>query len=241
MVKKRTIGACVAGALLTPSGVALAQSDDGDPRVRPVVNRAILGAEGLAAEADAAQHKRLVRRHLGVARQYADLKDIELNERSLGAAHLANPSREVRRDTLELREDMQRIEERRAERREAREALEARWAAASSATAASSSGGGGSTATAGSSGGGGSAPTGGSSGGGASAGLESVAACESGGDPTAVSPGGQYRGKYQFDRQTWQSVGGAGDPAAAPEAEQDRRAAQLQAQQGSSPWPACGG
>jgi len=75
----------------------------------------------------------------------------------------------------------------------------------------------------------------------ASAGLEGIAACESGGDPSAVSPDGQYRGKYQFDQQTWASVGGSGDPAAAPEAEQDQRAAALQAQAGSSPWPVCGG
>ena len=74
----------------------------------------------------------------------------------------------------------------------------------------------------------------------ASAGLEAIAACESGGDPSAVSADGTYRGKYQFDQQTWQSVGGSGDPAAAPEAEQDKRAAMLQAQSGSSPWPTCG-
>jgi hypothetical protein len=71
--------------------------------------------------------------------------------------------------------------------------------------------------------------------------LSGVAQCESGGDPGAVSPDGQYRGKYQFDQQTWESVGGTGDPAAAPEAEQDQRARQLQAQRGSSPWPVCGG
>ena len=74
----------------------------------------------------------------------------------------------------------------------------------------------------------------------ATGGLASVAACESGGDPGAVSPDGQYRGKYQFDQQTWESVGGTGDPAAAPEAVQDEMAARLQAQRGSSPWPVCG-
>jgi hypothetical protein len=70
--------------------------------------------------------------------------------------------------------------------------------------------------------------------------LESIAACESGGDPTIVSSDGSYRGKYQFDFGTWESVGGAGDPAAAPEDEQDYRAALLYSQSGSSPWPVCG-
>jgi hypothetical protein len=70
--------------------------------------------------------------------------------------------------------------------------------------------------------------------------LESIASCESGGDPTIVSSDGSYRGKYQFDYGTWESVGGSGDPAAAPEQEQDYRAALLYSQSGSSPWPVCG-
>lgn len=70
--------------------------------------------------------------------------------------------------------------------------------------------------------------------------LESIASCESGGDPTIVSSDGTYRGKYQFSFSTWESVGGSGDPAAAPESEQDYRAALLYAQSGSSPWPVCG-
>lgn len=70
--------------------------------------------------------------------------------------------------------------------------------------------------------------------------LESIASCESGGDPTAVSSDGTYRGKYQFDYGTWASMGGSGDPAAAPESEQDYRAAMLYAASGSSPWPVCG-
>ena len=73
-----------------------------------------------------------------------------------------------------------------------------------------------------------------------SATLDAIASCESGGDPTAVSADGAYRGKYQFDYGTWASVGGSGDPAAAPEAEQDYRAALLYARGGSSPWPICG-
>ena len=70
--------------------------------------------------------------------------------------------------------------------------------------------------------------------------LGSIAACESGGDPHAIGDGGAFRGKYQFDYGTWARVGGSGDPAAAPEAEQDRRAAMLYARAGSSPWPVCG-
>ena len=70
--------------------------------------------------------------------------------------------------------------------------------------------------------------------------LDPIAHCESRGDPTAVSPDGRYRGKYQFDLATWQSVGGAGDPALASEAEQDRRAQSLAAQRGTAPWPICG-
>jgi hypothetical protein len=70
--------------------------------------------------------------------------------------------------------------------------------------------------------------------------LESIASCESGGNPAAVSSDGSYRGKYQFSYGTWASVGGSGDPAAAPEQEQDYRAALLYAGSGSSPWPVCG-
>ena len=69
--------------------------------------------------------------------------------------------------------------------------------------------------------------------------LARIAACESGGDPTAVSPDGRYRGKYQFSRATWRGLGGTGDPAAASEAEQDRMAALLLKSQGPSAWPNC--
>ena len=70
--------------------------------------------------------------------------------------------------------------------------------------------------------------------------LARIAQCESGGDPTAVSSSGQYRGKYQFSRATWRDLGGTGDPAAAPESVQDAMAAKLLAQRGTSPWPVCG-
>lgn len=70
--------------------------------------------------------------------------------------------------------------------------------------------------------------------------LKRIARCESGGDPKAVSAGGTYRGKYQFDRGTWRSMGGSGDPARASEAEQDRRALRLYRAAGTAPWPVCG-
>ena len=70
--------------------------------------------------------------------------------------------------------------------------------------------------------------------------LERIAECESGGNPRAVSPGGQYRGKYQFSRTTWRAIGGSGDPADAPEWLQDRLALKLYRQRGSAPWPNCG-
>lgn len=70
--------------------------------------------------------------------------------------------------------------------------------------------------------------------------LDKIAECESKGDPTIVSANGLYRGKYQFDKATWKSVGGTGDPAAASEEEQDQRAAILLRQRGTAPWPVCG-
>lgn len=77
--------------------------------------------------------------------------------------------------------------------------------------------------------------------------LRQIAACESGGDPAAVSDHGGspwgpglYRGKYQFDARTWRSVGGRGDPARAAEPEQDYRAWLLLRRSGTAPWPVCG-
>ena len=70
--------------------------------------------------------------------------------------------------------------------------------------------------------------------------LEAIAACESGGDPTAVSADGTYHGKYQFSVETWAAMGGSGLPSQAPEAEQDMRAAMLYAQSGPGQWPVCG-
>ncbi len=70
--------------------------------------------------------------------------------------------------------------------------------------------------------------------------LRRIAKCESGGDPTVVSPDGRYRGKYQFTRATWRALGGSGDPAEADEATQDRLALKLYRRSGTDPWPTCG-
>jgi transglycosylase-like protein/putative peptidoglycan binding protein len=70
--------------------------------------------------------------------------------------------------------------------------------------------------------------------------LARIAACESSGNPAAVSSTGRYRGKYQFSRETWEEYGGTGDPAAAPESVQDAIAAKLLAARGTQPWPICG-
>ncbi len=67
-----------------------------------------------------------------------------------------------------------------------------------------------------------------------------LAKCESGGRPNAVSASGAYRGMYQFSTSTWRSVGGAGDPAAAPADEQTYRAQLLYQRSGAGQWPHCG-
>ncbi|CAB4769407.1 MAG: hypothetical protein F2754_04440 [Actinobacteria bacterium] len=64
--------------------------------------------------------------------------------------------------------------------------------------------------------------------------------CESSGNYRALSPGGLYRGAYQFDLRTWEAVGGTGDPIDAAPAEQDLRAQILYDRRGRQPWPSCG-
>ena len=69
--------------------------------------------------------------------------------------------------------------------------------------------------------------------------LAQVRRCESHGNYSIVSSTGRYRGAYQFSVQTWQGVGGTGDPAAASPAEQDMRALKLLRLQGKRAWPVC--
>ena len=71
--------------------------------------------------------------------------------------------------------------------------------------------------------------------------------CESGGNYSITNPSGKYRGAYQFDRSTWDSVAGRHapalvgvDPAAASPANQDVMAFALYSERGANPWPQCG-
>jgi hypothetical protein len=69
--------------------------------------------------------------------------------------------------------------------------------------------------------------------------LKRIAECESHSNPRAIGGGGAYRGMFQFSQETWNSVGGRGDPAKASVAEQVRRAAVLLARSGPGQWPVC--
>jgi ParB/RepB/Spo0J family partition protein len=63
--------------------------------------------------------------------------------------------------------------------------------------------------------------------------------CESGRDGSwRVGAASVARGRYQFLRSTWASVGGHGDPAAASYAEQTARALTLWRRSGWAPWSA---
>lgn len=68
-----------------------------------------------------------------------------------------------------------------------------------------------------------------------------LAQCESGGNASIVSANGLYHGLYQFNVETWQSVGGTGLPSNASASEQTMRAQILYNARGAQPWPACGG
>ena len=76
---------------------------------------------------------------------------------------------------------------------------------------------------------------------------EALRWCESNGNYAIANPSGKYRGAYQFDRTTWNSVAGRHaphlvgiDPAAAAPADQDFLALALYSERGARPWPHCG-
>jgi septal ring factor EnvC (AmiA/AmiB activator) len=66
-----------------------------------------------------------------------------------------------------------------------------------------------------------------------------IVICESGGDYSAVNPSSGAGGAYQILPSTWELYGGKGEPQNAPKAEQDRIAAEIWADSGSSAW-VCG-
>jgi resuscitation-promoting factor RpfB len=70
--------------------------------------------------------------------------------------------------------------------------------------------------------------------------LRRIVACESRGNPRAVSRDGLYHGLFQFDLVTWRSVGGRGSPSSASVSEQWLRACKLYDRRGAQPWPVCG-
>lgn len=77
--------------------------------------------------------------------------------------------------------------------------------------------------------------------------LARLRQCESGGNYAATSPGGTYRGAYQFAQSTWNSVASrhfpkwvGTDPAKAPSIVQDAMARALYLERGRAPWPVCG-
>jgi hypothetical protein len=70
--------------------------------------------------------------------------------------------------------------------------------------------------------------------------LDSIAQCESHGNPRAIGGGGRYRGMFQMTFQIWGAVGGKGDPAAASRGEQYYRAALIYTRYGAGQWPVCG-
>ncbi|MFN8161317.1 MAG: transglycosylase family protein [Solirubrobacterales bacterium] len=66
-----------------------------------------------------------------------------------------------------------------------------------------------------------------------------IVACESGGNYGAVNPSSGAGGAYQILPSTWALYGGRGAPQDASKAEQDRIAAEIWADSGSSAW-VCG-
>lgn len=66
-----------------------------------------------------------------------------------------------------------------------------------------------------------------------------IVMCESGGNYSALNPSSGAGGAYQIMPATWEAYGGEGLPHEASKAEQDRIAALIYADSGTSPW-VCG-
>jgi Transglycosylase-like domain len=69
-----------------------------------------------------------------------------------------------------------------------------------------------------------------------------TAECESGKDPNAVGGGGQYRGAFQFLKQSWHHAPKTpgGDPIDYGYKTQAVVAVALKKREGTKPWPVCG-
>jgi hypothetical protein len=211
MRRRTTTALALAGAALTLPGAAFAATAAIDPP-SPVRTalRAPLAGHLTVASQMRAERAANVREDLTRRVVREARKTARVSDEKFSAGA---ERRRVRGSSAgELRERIRELRrDRRQARREAREAREARKARKTEAAAAST----------------------------ASPALQAIAACESGGNP-ATNTGNGFYGKYQFTLSTWASVGGSGNPAAASEAEQDKRAAILYARAGASPWPTCG-
>ena len=210
-------------AMALPAGVALADNAADPPSPAQSAIAAPFAGHLSVAARMRAEHRelvveRLTPRVIRLERRVARVKGADFSPSDAEARLRGESPSALRGELREGRSELRRAKRARAARSELRRAERARAARATGPA----------TALAGR---GGAAPPH----------LEAIAACESGGDPGAIGGGGAYRGKYQFDMSTWASVGGSGDPAAASEAEQDARAAQLYAQAGGSAWPSCAG
>ena len=204
-MRLRTLGAvCATSAVAVPIPSLVSPASAQTPLPPPAP-----AAAPPPGELQAGAVALLSNQHLRVARRYRRLLGDPLNlaERKAIYAELAplSPS-QVRVETREVREDIQRLQ-RKLDRALARKRARANGGAPNVAIPPH---------------------------------LAAIAKCESGGNPKAISPGGAYRGKYQFSFSTWASVGGKGDPAAASETEQDRRATILYRTGGPGHWPVCG-
>jgi hypothetical protein len=69
-----------------------------------------------------------------------------------------------------------------------------------------------------------------------------TAECESGKDPNAIGGGGQYRGAFQFLKQSWHQAPKTpgGDPIDYGYKTQAVVAVALKKREGTKPWPVCG-
>jgi len=220
--------ALACAALALPAGVALAATNDDPPSpdvsalAAPFAGHLTMNAQ-MRAERRQVLVERFTPRVIRIERRTARVKGAHFSRRDQERRLAGRTPAQLRHELRSSRRELHRARRAAAKRRAARRRAAAAATAAPAATAVTA------------------APAATTTGATAPPHLESIAACESGGNPGAVDASGTYRGKYQFDMGTWASVGGTGDPAAASEAEQDARAAQLYSQSGSSPWPVCGG